>query len=216
MARGAARTTGRTAGSRGRPTIDLADPTDLPFGHTARRRGDRPPPQPPRVHRRPAHPRPTLLPARPHPGGHRHRHGRFRRADPALPRRPLRRRPLPARDLPRRAARRRPRRPASTATCRNVTSCWSLRKIPKSAASSAKPATATPPSASAAVVFIWAAVPYRSEWKYGCIAHKMIAIEAGHVCQNLYLAAESIDAGTCAMLGYHQPALDELIGVDGE
>jgi SagB-type dehydrogenase family enzyme len=67
----------------------------------------------------------------------------------------------------------------------------------------------------AAVVFIWAAVPCRSEWKYGCISHKMIAMEAGHVCQNLYLAAESIGAGTCAMLGYHQPALDGLIGVDG-
>jgi len=67
----------------------------------------------------------------------------------------------------------------------------------------------------AAVVFIWAAVPRRTEWKYGCIAHKMIAMEAGHVCQNLYLASESIDAGTCAMLGYHQPLLDELIGVDG-
>lgn len=67
----------------------------------------------------------------------------------------------------------------------------------------------------AAVVFIWAAVPCRTEWKYGCISHKMIAMEAGHVCQNLYLAAESIGAGTCAMLGYHQPALDELIGADG-
>jgi len=70
--------------------------------------------------------------------------------------------------------------------------------------------------ARAPVVFIWAAVPSRTEWKYGCIAHKMIAMEAGHVCQNLYLAAESIGAGTCAMLGYHQPALDELIGVDGD
>ena len=67
-----------------------------------------------------------------------------------------------------------------------------------------------------AAVFIWAAVPYRSEWKYGCIAHKMVALEAGHVCQNLYLATESIGAGTCAMLGYHQPLLDELIGADGE
>ena len=68
----------------------------------------------------------------------------------------------------------------------------------------------------AAVVFVWAAVPYRTEWKYGCIAHRMIAVEAGHICQNLYLAAESIEAGACAILGYSQPHIDALIGVDGK
>lgn len=67
----------------------------------------------------------------------------------------------------------------------------------------------------AAVVFIWTAVPYRAEWRYGIIAHRMIAIEAGHVCQNLYLAAESIGSGTCALLGYSQRAMDTLVGVDG-
>lgn len=68
----------------------------------------------------------------------------------------------------------------------------------------------------AAVVFIWSAIPYRTEWKYGCIAHKLIAMDAGHVCQNLYLAAESIGAGACANLGYHQKTLDELLGFDGK
>jgi SagB-type dehydrogenase family enzyme len=67
----------------------------------------------------------------------------------------------------------------------------------------------------AAATFIWAAVPERSEWKYGCIAQKLVAIEAGHVCQNLYLASEAIGAGTCAMLSYDQPSLDTLIGADG-
>jgi len=68
----------------------------------------------------------------------------------------------------------------------------------------------------AAVIFVWVAVPYRTEWKYGCISHRMIAIEAGHICQNLYLAAESIEAGACALLGYSQPHMDALIGVDGK
>jgi len=68
----------------------------------------------------------------------------------------------------------------------------------------------------AAAVFVWAAVPYRTEWRYGPIAHRMIAIEAGHVCQNLYLAAESIGAGACAMLAYNQVQMDALIGVDGK
>jgi SagB-type dehydrogenase family enzyme len=67
-----------------------------------------------------------------------------------------------------------------------------------------------------AVVFIWAAVPYRSEWRYSAVAHKDIAMEAGHICQNLYLAAESIGGGACAILGYDQKAIDEFVGVDGK
>ena len=67
----------------------------------------------------------------------------------------------------------------------------------------------------AAVVFVWAAVPGRTEWRYGYIAHRMIAMDVGHVCQNLYLSAEAIGAGACAMLGYSQPHMDALIGVDG-
>jgi SagB-type dehydrogenase family enzyme len=67
-----------------------------------------------------------------------------------------------------------------------------------------------------AVIFIWAAVPYRTEWRYSAVAHKDIAIEAGHICQNLYLAAESIGGGACAILGYDQTSIDEFVGVDGE
>ncbi len=67
-----------------------------------------------------------------------------------------------------------------------------------------------------AVVFVWTAVPYRSEWRYSVIAHKMIALDAGHVCQNLYLACEAIGAGTCAIGDYSQGKMDALLGVDGE
>ncbi len=67
-----------------------------------------------------------------------------------------------------------------------------------------------------AVVFIWAAVPYRTEWRYSKVAHKDIAMEAGHICQNLYLAAEAIGGGACAILGYDQTSIDEFVGVDGK
>ncbi len=67
-----------------------------------------------------------------------------------------------------------------------------------------------------AVTFIWAAIPYRMEWRYGLAAHKVIALDAGHVCQNLYLACETIAAGTCAIAAYDQEELDELLGLDGE
>ena len=67
----------------------------------------------------------------------------------------------------------------------------------------------------AAVTFVWATIPYRTEWRYGMASHKVIAIDAGHVCQNLYLACEAIQCGTCAIAAYDQQAMDALIGVDG-
>jgi SagB-type dehydrogenase family enzyme len=70
--------------------------------------------------------------------------------------------------------------------------------------------------ADAAVTFIWTAVPYRTEWRYAEASYKVIAIDVGHVCQNLYLAAEGMGAGTCAIGAYDQEKLDALLGVDGE
>jgi SagB-type dehydrogenase family enzyme len=67
----------------------------------------------------------------------------------------------------------------------------------------------------AAVTFIWTTIPYRMEWRYNMAAHKVIAIDAGHVCQNLYTACEAINAATCAVAAYHQELMDNLLGVDG-
>lgn len=70
--------------------------------------------------------------------------------------------------------------------------------------------------ANAAVTFVWTTIPYRMEWRYDIAAHKVIALDAGHVCQNLYLAAAAIGCGTCAVAAYHQEQMDRLLGVDGE
>ena len=67
----------------------------------------------------------------------------------------------------------------------------------------------------AAVTFIWTAIPYRMEWRYDLAAHKVIALDAGHACQNLYISCEAIHAGTCAVAAYHQELMDSLLGVDG-
>jgi len=67
----------------------------------------------------------------------------------------------------------------------------------------------------AAVTFIWSAIPARSEWRYAEASYKVIAIDVGHVCQNLYLSCVAIGAGTCAIAAYNQDLVDELIGVDG-
>jgi hypothetical protein len=46
---------------------------------------------------------------------------------------------------------------------------------------------------SGAVTFVWTAIPYRMEWRYGPASYKVIAVDAGHVAQNRYLACEAID-----------------------
>lgn len=67
-----------------------------------------------------------------------------------------------------------------------------------------------------AVAFIWTVIPYRSEWRYNELSPKLIAQDSGHLCQNLYLACESIGAGTCALGEYHQSKMDQILGVDGK
>jgi SagB-type dehydrogenase family enzyme len=68
----------------------------------------------------------------------------------------------------------------------------------------------------AAVTFIWTTIPHRMEWRYGIAAHKVIAIDAGHVCQNLYLVCEAISAGVCAIAAYDQEEMDKLLRIDGQ
>jgi hypothetical protein len=49
------------------------------------------------------------------------------------------------------------------------------------------------------------------EWRYGLAAHRVILIDVGHVCQNLYLASEALGAGTCAVAAYDQDLMDRLL-----
>ena len=67
-----------------------------------------------------------------------------------------------------------------------------------------------------AVVFVWTAIPYRTEWRYSIVSPKIIAQDSGHLCQNLYLACEAIGAGTCAIGAYDPAKMDPILGVDGE
>jgi len=67
-----------------------------------------------------------------------------------------------------------------------------------------------------AVTFIWTAIPYRMEWRYGLDSHKVIAMDAGHLGQNMYLACEAIGAGTSTIGAYDQEYLDDLLHLDGK
>ena len=53
-----------------------------------------------------------------------------------------------------------------------------------------------------AVTFFWVAVQLRMTWRYCQRGYRYMYLDAGHVCQNLYLLAESIDCGVCAIAAY--------------
>ena len=67
-----------------------------------------------------------------------------------------------------------------------------------------------------AVTFIWTVVPYRIAWRYAGAEEKLMLLDIGHVCQNLYIACEAEGMGTCAIGAYMQELLDEFLGIDGE
>jgi SagB-type dehydrogenase family enzyme len=66
-----------------------------------------------------------------------------------------------------------------------------------------------------AVTLIWTAVIDRGRWKYQQRAYRYIYLDAGHACQNLYLACEALGLGCCAVAAFDDDAVDGLLGVDG-
>lgn len=67
----------------------------------------------------------------------------------------------------------------------------------------------------AAAVFFWAADSYRMCWRYSERGYRYLHLDAGHVCQNLYLAAEAIDAGVCAIAAFDDEYTNDLLNLDG-
>jgi len=65
-------------------------------------------------------------------------------------------------------------------------------------------------------VFLWTAVPYRMTWRYGERGYRDLHLDAGHVCQNLYLAAEALGCGVCAVAAFDDDAMNALLGLDGK
>jgi len=65
--------------------------------------------------------------------------------------------------------------------------------------------------ATSAVTFIWAAISERMTWRYCERGYRYLYLDAGHVCQNLYLAAESIGCGVCAIGAFDDDAADALL-----
>lgn len=68
----------------------------------------------------------------------------------------------------------------------------------------------------AAATFFWVAVAERMTWRYVQRGYRYLHLDAGHACQNLYLAAEAIDCGVCAIAAFDDAALNAELKLDGE
>ena len=67
----------------------------------------------------------------------------------------------------------------------------------------------------APVVFIWTAIFERSKWKYGQRAYRYVYLDAGHIAQNLTLAATSFGLGSCQIGAFFDDEINQIIDIDG-
>jgi SagB-type dehydrogenase family enzyme len=70
--------------------------------------------------------------------------------------------------------------------------------------------------ADSAVVFIWTAVFQRSIWKYSQRAYRYVYLDAGHIAQNLALAATSINCGSCHIGAFFDDEINSIMAIDGK
>jgi SagB-type dehydrogenase family enzyme len=69
--------------------------------------------------------------------------------------------------------------------------------------------------AGAPVVFVWSAVFQRSRWKYAQRAYRYVYLDAGHIAENLALAAVSLGLGSCQIGALLDDEVNRIIEVDG-
>ncbi|HET7573295.1 MAG TPA: SagB/ThcOx family dehydrogenase [Gaiellaceae bacterium] len=92
-----------------------------------------------------------------------------------------------------------------------------LERVPADAVATAL-AEATPlpelVTTAAAVLFL-TAVFWRTRVKYGLRGYRFALLEAGHVAQNVLLAATALELPALPLGGFYDARVDELLGVDG-
>ena len=67
-----------------------------------------------------------------------------------------------------------------------------------------------------AVLFIWTGIVLRAMWKYRNRCIRYIFTDAGHIAQNLQLAATAMGLGCCPIGAFFDEEINQLIEVDGE
>jgi len=70
--------------------------------------------------------------------------------------------------------------------------------------------------AEAAVVFSWTAVFARSKWKYKERAYRYVYLDAGHIAQNVAIAAVALGLGSCQIAALYDDEVNAVLGVDGK
>jgi SagB-type dehydrogenase family enzyme len=65
------------------------------------------------------------------------------------------------------------------------------------------------------LVLVFTAIFQRLRWKYQERAYRYALLEAGHLGQNVYLAATSMGMGACAVGAFLDDGLNAMLGVDG-
>jgi SagB-type dehydrogenase family enzyme len=68
--------------------------------------------------------------------------------------------------------------------------------------------------ADAQAVFVWTAVLERSRWKYGERFARYVLLDAGHIAENVALAAVALGLGTCQIAAFFDEEAAALLGVD--
>ena len=67
----------------------------------------------------------------------------------------------------------------------------------------------------APVILFLSCIPYRAEWRYSNISHRVMLIDLGHVGQNLMLSAAALGLGSCCLAAYEQKLCDEVFSFNG-
>ena len=68
--------------------------------------------------------------------------------------------------------------------------------------------------ADAQAVFVWTAVLERSRWKYGARFARYVLLDAGHIAENVALAATALGLGTCQIAAFFDEEAAAIVGVD--
>lgn len=68
----------------------------------------------------------------------------------------------------------------------------------------------------AAVMVVISAIFQRTRWRYHERSYRYVMLEAGHMAQNLYLAATALGLGACAIGAFFDDEVNRIIEVDGQ
>ncbi len=71
-------------------------------------------------------------------------------------------------------------------------------------------------AADAAAVFLWSSIWRRSTWTYGQRAYRYVPPDAGHIAENVTLAAVGLGLGSCQIAAFYDDEANALLGLDGE